>query len=49
MVLIGLSFLVTWLQVQVFTVELVKALLVTALIFIILGLVLGERPWNRQP
>lgn len=45
MVLTGLAFLVTWLEVQVFGLEVVKALLVTAIIFIVLGLVVGERPW----
>lgn len=49
MVLIGLSWLVTWLQVQVFGVDLVKALLITALIFIIVGVLVGERPWERRP
>lgn len=45
MVVVGLAFLVTWLQVQVFGLDIVKAVLVTALIFVILGLVIGERPW----
>jgi len=49
MVLIGLSWLVSWLLVDVFNVELVKTILTTAIIFIVLGLILGERPWERRP
>lgn len=48
MILIGLAFLITWLQVQVFTLAIDKALLITALIYIILGLVLGERPLRKN-
>jgi hypothetical protein len=49
MIFIGLEFLITWLQVQVFNVDLVKSLLVTAIIFIVLGFVMGERPFaNRR-
>lgn len=43
----GLSILVVWLLYIVFTIELGHALLATAIIFIILGLILGERPWVR--
>lgn len=43
MLIVGLAFLVDWLQVQVFGVELVKSLLITAIIFIILGLLVGDR------
>lgn len=49
MVVIGLSWLVAWLLNVVFAVSLDKTLLVTALLFIILGLLVGERPWNRSP
>lgn len=49
MVLTGLAFLVTWLEVQVFNLDIVKSLLVTAIIFIVLGLIMGERPFiNRS-
>lgn len=48
MLLVGLSWLVEWLQLQVFSVELVKSILVTAIIFIVLGLLLGERPFNKN-
>lgn len=44
MLLVGLAFLVDWLLIQVFTLTVDKAALVTALIFIVLG-VLVERPW----
>ncbi len=40
MVLVGLSWLTFWLLLDVFTVEITKAALVTAIIFIILGLLL---------
>lgn len=52
MVLVGLSWLVAWLLYGVFDVTLVHTLLVTALIFIILGILTGERPWSaweRKP
>ena len=50
MVLVGLAFLVDWLQVQVFNVDIVKSLLITAIIFILIGLLLGERPFvDRIP
>jgi hypothetical protein len=45
MVLIGLSWLVYWLLVDVFTVESLHAALATALIFIIVGILTGERPF----
>lgn len=48
MILIGLSWLIFWLLVEVFTVAVIKAALVTALVFIILGLLNGERPWERK-
>lgn len=48
MVLVGLSFLVYWLLQEVFTVAPLKAALVTGLIFVILGLLVGERPWDRK-
>jgi hypothetical protein len=31
---------------QVFSLAMVKAVLVVAIIFILLGLVIGERPWE---
>ncbi len=49
MVLVGLAFLVTWLEVVVFALGLDKAMLVTAILFILVGLVAGERPWDRRP
>lgn len=49
MVLVGLSWLVFWLLVDVFSIEALKAALATAIIFIVLGLIWGERPWIRRP
>lgn len=49
MVLTGLAFLVVWLLVQVFAVELLHAILATAIIYIVLGLILGERPFVNKP
>lgn len=54
MLYVGLGFLVTWLQVQVFGIDIVKALLVTAIVFVILGLVteglpnLSKGSWIRR-
>lgn len=47
MVLVGLSWLIFWLLVDVFDVEALKAALATGIVFLIMGLILGERPWNR--
>lgn len=53
MLLIGLSYFILWLLLSVFAVELVKAVLVTAIILIVLGLltegVPKRFPWDRQP
>jgi F0F1-type ATP synthase assembly protein I len=46
MLLIGISYLLLWLLIQVFNLALVKAVLVVAIIFILLGLVAGENPWG---
>ena len=43
---IGVAFLLTWLLYVVFTITLSHALLVTAIVFIILGLFL-EKPWVK--
>lgn len=52
MLLIGLSFLIDWLLQQVFTLTNIKAILVTAIIFIVLGFLSGDVPgnfpWRRQ-
>ena len=44
MYLIGLSWIVTWLLIDVFNVETLKAFLVTGLIFLVLGLII-DKPW----
>lgn len=43
MLLVGTSWIVFWLLASVFKVELLLAALVTGIIFILLGLILGER------
>lgn len=48
MVLIGLSWIVWWMLVKVFVVELLKAALVVGLLYIIVGLLLGERPFIKD-
>lgn len=48
MVIVGVSWLLFWLLLEVFTVAVDKAALVTAIVFILLGIVLGERPWERK-
>lgn len=48
MLIVGLSWLVYWLMVDVFSVEAIKAALVTGLVFIILGLLVEGVPnWKR--
>lgn len=42
MVVIGLSWLVFWLLIDVFNVETLKAALATGLMFVILGLLIGN-------
>lgn len=49
MVLIGLSWLIGYFLYAVFNVTLVHTLLIVALIFIIVGFLVGERPWERRP
>ncbi len=46
MLLVGVSWLVFWLLIDVFTVAIIKAALVTAIIFLILGVLAGEHPWT---
>lgn len=52
MLYIGLAFLIDWLLQQVFTVDEIKATLITALIFIVLGILTDEIPaiknWNKS-
>jgi hypothetical protein len=49
MLFIGLAFLVDWILQQVFTVVEIKAVLVTAIIFIVLGLLVGDGPSFKAP
>lgn len=49
MLIVGLSWLVFWLLINVFSVALDKAALVTAIIFIVLGLVSEGVPNLRRP
>jgi hypothetical protein len=48
MLLIGLSFLLYWLLLSVFTVELIKATLIMAIVLILLGLVVEGAPSFKQ-
>lgn len=53
MLLIGLSWLLYWLLISVFVVEAVKAALIVAIVFILLGLLVEgapafkRLPWSR--
>jgi hypothetical protein len=53
MLYIGLAFLLDWLLIQVFTLDVVKSVLVTAIVFILLGLLTevgnlpGNFPWKK--
>lgn len=42
MLIVGLSWLVFWLLIDVFNVETLKAALATGLVFVVLGLLLGN-------
>lgn len=44
MLVVGLSWLVYWLLASVFSVDALKAALATGIIFIVLGLLVGENP-----
>jgi hypothetical protein len=44
MLLVGLAFFVFWLLVEIFAVTLVKAALVTAIVFIVLGILTEGLP-----
>lgn len=47
MLLTGIAFFITWLEVQVFNLDIVRSILVTALIFIILGVLVEYGPTLR--
>lgn len=44
MLIVGLSWFVFWLLVDVFTLTVLKASLVVAIIFVVLGVLVGEVP-----
>lgn len=48
MVIVGLSWLVYWVLADVFKVEALPAALATALLFIIIGFLVGERPFFEK-
>jgi hypothetical protein len=48
MIIVGLAFFLCWFLIAVLLVTLPHALLITAIVFIGLGLVLGERPWVKK-
>lgn len=47
MVVTGIAFILFWALIKVFTIELTLAAVVTGVVFILLGLLLGERPFTR--
>lgn len=47
MIVVGVSWILYWALVDAFNLDSLKAALITGIVFILLGLVLGERPWNR--
>lgn len=52
MTLIGLSWIVFWMIIQVFAVELIKAALIVGIIFLVLGLLIDGIPninLKKQP
>lgn len=55
MLIVGVSWVLFWALVQVFTVKVLTAALTTGIVFILLGLILGEVgthsawPWRRTP
>lgn len=49
MFIVGVAFLLFWIIVEVFVLTIAKAALMTAVIFLILGLLMNERPWEKRP
>lgn len=47
MLVVGVAFLVFWLLFDVFAVVMAHAALATAIIFIVIGVLAGEKPWAR--
>lgn len=48
-ILIGVSWLFYWALIDIFNINDLKAALVTAVVFIIVGLLYDYRPWVRKP
>lgn len=49
MLIVGISWLVYWLMIDVFSVETIKAALVTGIVFVLLGLLVEGMPsWKRS-
>lgn len=48
MIVVGVSWVLFWALADVFKVEVLLAALVTGVVFVLLGLVLGERPVIKQ-
>lgn len=48
MVITGLAFLLFWLLFSILNVAIGTAALVTAIVFVVLGLLNDERPWVRR-
>lgn len=50
MIIVGVSWVLFWALVEAFKLEIVTAAIVTGVAFILLGLVLGERPvFEKRP
>lgn len=47
MIEVGVSWILFWALVKVFSIEVTMAAVVTGVVFILLGLLLGERPFTR--
>jgi hypothetical protein len=47
MIAVGVAFIFFWMLVVVFKVQPDNAALVTGVVFVLVGLLLGERPWLR--
>lgn len=48
MVVIGISWILYWALIDVLAVAPLKSAIITGVVFVLLGLVLGERPWVRK-
>ncbi len=47
MIVTGIAFIVFWALVKVLNIDILMAAVVVGVAFILLGLLMGERPWVR--